>query len=65
MLGQILNWTQLEAFLPIGAEPALRRSALASSFLAMLELAKQGRVELQQETSFAPLMVKARQRAGA
>ncbi|MBK7162332.1 MAG: segregation/condensation protein A [Sphingomonadales bacterium] len=65
MLGQILNWTQLEAFLPIGAEPALRRSALASSFLAMLELAKQGRVELQQETSFAPLMVKARQGAGA
>jgi segregation and condensation protein A len=65
MLGQVLNWTQLEAFLPIGAEPALRRSALASSFLAMLELAKQGRVELQQDTSFAPLMVKARQGAGA
>jgi segregation and condensation protein A len=65
MLGQVLNWTQLEAFLPTGAEPALRRSALASSFLAMLELAKQGKVELQQETSFAPLMVKARQGAGA
>ncbi len=58
MLGHALDWTQLEAFLPHDAEPALRRSALASSFLAMLELAKQGRVELQQETSFAPLMVK-------
>ena len=58
MLGHALDWTQLEAFLPANAEPALRRSALASSFLAMLELAKQGRVELQQETSFAPLMVK-------
>lgn len=63
MLGHALNWTRLEAFLPHDAEPALRRSALASSFLAMLELAKQGKVELQQETSFAPLMVK--QCAGA
>lgn len=60
MLGHALDWLQLEAFLPHDAEPALRRSALASSFLAMLELAKQGRVELQQETNFAPLMVKAR-----
>ena len=58
MLGHALDWTQLEAFLPPDAEPALRRSALASSFLAMLELAKQGRVELQQASSFAPLLVK-------
>ena len=64
MLGHALDWTQLEAFLPHDAEPALRRSALASSFLAMLELAKQGRVELQQETSFAPLMVKRSAGAG-
>ncbi|MGC1469490.1 MAG: ScpA family protein [Sphingorhabdus sp.] len=64
MLGHALDWTQLEAFLPPDAGPALRRSALASSFLAMLELAKQGRVELQQETSFAPLMVKRSAGAG-
>ncbi|MBP6378877.1 MAG: segregation/condensation protein A [Sphingorhabdus sp.] len=64
MLGHALDWTQLEAFLPPDASPALRRSALASSFLAMLELAKQGRVELQQETSFAPLMVKRSAGAG-
>lgn len=65
MLGHVLDWTQLEAFLPHDAEPALRRSALASSFLAMLELAKQGRVELQQETNFAPLMVKVRAKVKA
>jgi segregation and condensation protein A len=59
MLGIALEWTSLELFLPRDADPQLRRSALASSFLAMLELAKQGRLELQQETSFAPLMVKA------
>ncbi len=65
MLGVAMEWTAIEAFLPVDANPMLRRSALASSFLAMLELAKQGRVELQQETSFAPLMVKARQGAAA
>lgn len=59
MLGVALDWTLLDAFVPAGADPLLRRSALASSFLAMLELAKQGRVELQQEGSFAPLLVKA------
>lgn len=63
MLGVAMDWTRLEAFLPEGADPILRRSALASSFLAMLELAKQGRVELQQEGSFAPLLVKANNRA--
>ncbi len=59
MLGVALDWTELAAFLPPDADPVLRKSALASSFAAMLELAKQGRVELQQEGIFAPLMVRA------
>lgn len=65
MIGTMLDWTNLEAFLPIGADLGLRKSALASSFLAMLELAKQGRLELQQDEAFAPLMVRAAMRAGA
>jgi segregation and condensation protein A len=60
MIGRAIDWTQIEAFLPIGADPALRKSALASSFLAALELAKRGRIELQQESSFAPLMLRVR-----
>jgi segregation and condensation protein A len=64
MLGVALDWTELETFLPPDADPQLRKSALASSFLAMLELAKQGRVALQQEGSFAPLMVKALPKVG-
>jgi segregation and condensation protein A len=60
MIGHTLDWTQLEAFLPPDADFGLRRSALASSFLAMLELAKQGRIDMQQEGSFAPLMVRAK-----
>ena len=59
MVGAAIEWTHLEQFLPQDAPPALKRSALASSFLATLELAKQGRLELSQETAFAPLMLRA------
>jgi segregation and condensation protein A len=62
MLGTALDWTSLESFLPPDASAELRRSALASSFLAMLELAKRGAIDLMQETTFAPLMVKAKKK---
>jgi segregation and condensation protein A len=59
LLGQTIDWTDIRAFLPAAALPELRKSALASSFLAMLELARQGRLALRQEQCFAPLEVKA------
>ncbi|MDB5738133.1 MAG: segregation/condensation protein [Sphingomonas bacterium] len=60
MLGHAIEWTALERFLPAGAEDAaLTRSARASSFLAMLELAKQGRIELKQDGAFDTLWVRA------
>ncbi|MCP9222493.1 segregation/condensation protein A [Erythrobacter sp. LQ02-29] len=55
MLGVTLDWMVLEDFLPTHAEPRLRRSALASSFVAALELARLGRAELRQEDIFGPL----------
>jgi segregation and condensation protein A len=58
MIGRAVDWTSIEAFLPIHAEPALRKSALASSFVAALELAKRGAVDLQQEATFAPLLLR-------
>ena len=58
MLGMAIEWTQLEAFLPTTDDPQLRKSALASSFLAALELARRGRIEIDQEEAFAPLLVK-------
>ncbi len=60
MIGRAIEWTHIESFLPIAADPALRKSALASSFVAALELAKRGKIDLQQEDSFAPLMLRAR-----
>lgn len=58
MLGVAVEWTDLRAFLPLDADPLLRKSALASSFLAVLELAKQGRAEIAQDTAFGPLLLR-------
>ena len=52
MLGVTLDWMELRDFLPPHAEPRLRKSALASSFVAALELARLGKAELQQDDTF-------------
>lgn len=68
MLGVTLEWIELRDFLPPAgfkdsrgdwADPRLRRSALASSFVAALELARTGRAELAQDETFGPLRLKA------
>jgi segregation and condensation protein A len=59
MIGAMLDWTFLESFLPTTQDPQFRRSALASSFLAMLELARRGRLEFAQDAPFAPIKLKA------
>ncbi|WP_454884996.1 segregation and condensation protein A [Sphingomonas oryzagri] len=59
MLGHMIDWTALERFLPATLDPQLARSSRASSFLAMLELAKQGRLELRQDGAFNTLWVRA------
>jgi segregation and condensation protein A len=58
LVGSFIDWTEISRFLPESDDPAFRKSALASSFVAALELARQGKVALQQEEAFAPLMVR-------
>ena len=65
MLGVALDWMQLEEFLPPHADPQLRRSALASSFVAALELARLGAVELAQDEAFEPLRLRLARAANA
>ncbi|MCB1387637.1 MAG: segregation/condensation protein A [Rhodobacteraceae bacterium] len=62
MIGEALQWSDLAGFLPPGwrAAGARRRSALASTFAASLELAKQGALELQQSETFAPIRLRTR-----
>jgi segregation and condensation protein A len=65
MVGSALKWTSLEAFLPSDMGFALRKSALASSFAAVLELAKRGKIDLQQDGTFEPLLLRAKAGVGA
>src|SRR5215212_9492720 len=58
MIGIALDWTYLESFLPSTQDPQFRRSCLASSFLAALELARRGRLEMAQDEAFGPLLVR-------
>ena len=58
LLGAAIDWTTLESFLPATADPAYRKSALASSFVAALELARQGRLEIEQDKAFDELFVR-------
>ncbi len=59
MIGMAIEWTFLESFLPETQDPQFRRSALASSFLAALELARRGRLSIAQDEPFAPIKLKA------
>ncbi|MBA4090892.1 MAG: segregation/condensation protein A [Sphingobium sp.] len=59
LVGSALDWTRLESFLPPDLDTPKAKSALASSFVAALELARQGRLEMQQDGIFAPLYLRA------
>jgi segregation and condensation protein A len=58
MIGMAIDWMEIGAFLPASDDPVFRRSALASSFVAALELARRGRLDLRQDEPFAPLQLK-------
>ncbi|HEY0526653.1 MAG TPA: ScpA family protein [Stellaceae bacterium] len=61
MLGIAIDWQTLEAFLPAGlTDPARRRSALAATFVAGLQLAKDGQIELRQTERFGPIHLRKR-----
>ncbi|MBV8777054.1 MAG: segregation/condensation protein A [Alphaproteobacteria bacterium] len=57
-VGQLPEWRELMAFLPAAGHGPLRRSALAATFAATLELAKRGRLELRQDRAFGPLYLR-------
>ena len=56
------DWIDLMAYLPDGwdDDPVRRRTATASTFAASLELAKEGRIELRQGETFAPIEIRRR-----
>jgi segregation and condensation protein A len=58
LVGAVLEWTMIERFLPETDDPEFRKSALASSFVATLELARQGKLDMRQDEAFAPLYLR-------
>jgi segregation and condensation protein A len=64
LLGVALDWAPLDQLLAeFLTDPELRRTALASSFTATLEMTREGELEIRQSKSFAPLMIRRRGRA--
>jgi len=58
MLGRAPDWASLEHFLPAHlADRTERRAALASTLMASLELAREGRVRLRQDAPFGPVLI--------
>ena len=61
LVGHIPEWRELAAFLPDECRGGIfRRSALAATFAALLELARAGRIELRQEGAFGPIHLRSR-----
>jgi segregation and condensation protein A len=63
LAGIAREWTHLDAFLlEYCVDPAQRRTARASSFVASLEMVREGLIDIRQDETFAPLWVRARPR---
>ncbi|GGI89274.1 segregation/condensation protein A [Polymorphobacter multimanifer] len=61
LLGASLDWAELVRYLPRDlADESYARSVLASSFVATLELVRQGRAEVSQGAAFAPILIRGR-----
>lgn len=59
MLPRVQDWTALSRFLPRAPETRLEaRAALASTLVAVLELARRGEVALEQPAPFAEIMIR-------
>jgi len=63
LLGIACDWAPLDQLLAeFLVEPELRKTALASSFTATLEMTREGALEIRQAKSFAPLLIRRRTR---
>jgi segregation and condensation protein A len=60
LLGAIPGWRTLSSFLPpdLRGDPLMRRSALASTFAATLEMCKAGKLRIRQDGTFGPIYLR-------
>ena len=61
LIGSVGDWTALDSFLiEYLAAPEERRTAMASSFAATLEMVREGKLEVRQDQVFAPIYLRGR-----
>ena len=66
LIGRATDWCVLDEYLiAYVIEPSLTATVRASSFAAMLELVREGRLEVHQHQAFAPLYVRKRSDANS
>jgi segregation and condensation protein A len=59
LIGGQRDWTDFDDWLAqVCADPLMRRSARASAFSASLELVREGKIEMRQEKTFAPIWIR-------
>lgn len=59
LLGDFPDWTELAAFLPEDLREGLTmRSAVASTLVASLEMARAGDVQIRQDSAFGPILLR-------
>jgi segregation and condensation protein A len=57
-LGRVPQWRALVRFLPDDPGADRQRSAMAATFAAALELARDGLLELRQDRAFGPIWLR-------
>jgi segregation and condensation protein A len=61
LIGSVSDWTTLDSFLiEYLAAPEEKRTAMASSFAATLEMVREGSLEVRQDQVFAPIYLRGR-----
>ena len=62
LIGFMGDWTDIASYLPDGwsEDPKKWKSATASTFAASLELAKEGKIEIWQDSIFSPIQIRKR-----
>lgn len=61
LIGSVGDWTALDSFLiEYLAAPEEKRTAMASSFAATLEMVREGKLDMRQDQVFAPIYLRGR-----
>ena len=62
LIGKAFDWTDIRSYLPDdwNADQRRRRSSTAATFVASLELAKEGQIDIRQAELYAPIEIRKR-----